>query len=482
MNSLAVSGATIFGKAALSYAQSIAVKKISLLLDNQPSTTSDQTYDVLRRLQIQLEHKLQILTPALDLCEWIASRGNSAIDSVLTLSNDLNTSLTELSVLMDGKGKKRDLLERTFRDLLLQVDSLANFTTLALKLSGVKLGNGFPDTVSPSLVMRASHSLQQASQIAAQDHNSVEWVQVGPSFVTKFYTLFEGHAREAQRKKWSWKEQFHRSMVRLLRDASSETPAYTLEITEDLNDGRFHDGFTPEQRPDAFVAGEARCVPLHLIRRTFFTNSGKLLNIEDSRMPVFILKLILSESGDATPNPNGSRIEWIALELYSSLSEEEEEDDDDDDDDDSSEDSEESNDEASAVLSKRVVQLRLEETPTQDNQHSLSPPSTPKKTNAVFDSTNVYLHDLCFLDYLIRFASLETVEQTSHLDVCDEKLFFHLSNAASIQPGKQNDPPKRDAKASVPLHATIEKSPKVRYVSPTSKAKEKFLDRLRKSK
>ncbi|KAI8914089.1 RanGTP-binding protein-domain-containing protein [Entophlyctis helioformis] len=484
LTSLALSGASLVGKAAISYAQSIAVRKLSGFIqqrlegasataskgtaatrhrrgstakdstdgsdnesaddDDDSSSSSanvvlteqaladqarrrresaalDMRLRSLRQLQTQLEHKLGILTPALDLCEWAACRSHSKLlASALTLSRDLNRDLEDLgrsvgalgqqsgtaaspatplrsnpdafghpsSVSMDASDQiaELDQVVLAFRAVIGQVDSLVPYLQMALQVSGVQFGNRVPVGVSPVLLSRASHALsvvdaQLVSFYASQSQSPPSSVAppaptlpmfVGPVFWVKMYSLFEGSARSKTVVDWTWKEEYPKCRARLLRHdsrrppdtpsdaASSDEPLYqrtfTLALDQDLNDGRFHDElfgnidssaaagktadvYDAKRQPSTkFLLGEQRRISLDSIQSVFYTNSGKLLNIEDATMPVLVLKLSVpvsepdalartakatTQSAPSTPvtKPKGqagsaTRVQWIALEVY----------------------------------------------------------------------------------------------------------------------------------------------------------------------
>ncbi|KAH6578909.1 hypothetical protein BASA50_004636 [Batrachochytrium salamandrivorans] len=703
--------ASLVGKAALSYAQGVAVKRIAHFLQTKVdparhglvlSTSKHQTpnskqlqlhrqhyedddsdseyasaaspktpfspypdaeaeaqaetrFKTLRMLQLRLEHKLALLTPAIDLCEWAAARGHSVLESVLTLSNDLNTSLDELSVHISTLHPNKPdltLLDgaiQSFEEVLSQLDNLVPFVQMGLQISGVQFGNRVPVGVSPVLLMRASTALSlmdcesrplQSSSLChdkassdtrhSADHKadslagtattlteqpvatggtksnpalsapvpsdplagstsavtgeSAIKLILGPLIIVKVYTLFESSSRSRSVVDWTWKEEYAKCHVRLCRYPNEYQ--YQLHLDQDLNDGRYHDpsekpasssklpvdGVDPVPLTDSsesgasFIAGACKHIPLAHIQRVFYTNSGKLLNIEDANSPVLVLKIVQPRNGSGdggkaqetaerplTPQristgTNSDRlapqVQWIALELFDSSSSSSsdtvnEKDHDvgsesdscyyDPSDTDSRDGSGASDVESLAGHvnsldldphatppsgkgidvadtlcdsdSKRItlVNDRVHPAETQRNT-DVSPPadsrSRPTGASSKVDPERVsdapcrqhILGELCFLDYLLRLASLEQTQSMSHLKVSDEKLYFFLMNeatgsnagsAAAVYHGGQAQESRQQqyrgelthaggagiaamarAGGDVPIHATVRKQPR----------------------
>ncbi|KAK1983411.1 RanGTP-binding protein [Colletotrichum cereale] len=95
-----------------------------------------------------------------------------------------------------------------------------------------------------------------------------------------------GHSRFAE-------SQFHKSNA-YGTDQRNEY-AYHLEIIEDLDDGRAHDGLDAEAAPydDITRAGIRESIPIHQISKMFYADTGRILNIGDGgtdNNPVLLLK------------------------------------------------------------------------------------------------------------------------------------------------------------------------------------------------
>eukprot|EP00842_Homolaphlyctis_polyrhiza_P004919 jgi/Hompol1/5428/HPOL_004505-RA len=394
---LALSGASLVGKAAFSYAQAVAIKRISTFLQStlegstskpapssssssaeshststapSPSrTTTEQQnqqtmlmqqmndrLETLRRLNGLLELKSTILKPAMDLCEWAASRGHSLLAGVMALSRDLQSSLDDLGRTVTALNLNVpdipaiDAAITSFTAVLSQIDALVPFVQMALQIAGIQFGNRIDSSaISPVLLMRASNAL---SSVRASKSNTLG--NPDSRFRVKMYTLFEGSARSKSAVDWTWKEEFAKAIAYM--QFHKEQGLYTLCVDQDLNDERFHDDRDVLKIPIdpelGIRVGDRVRVQVRDISRLFYTNSGRLLNIEDARMPVLVLRVDERERDDSDPSVNAADpanpfsdapktpvnrsadpskrvVRWIALELYDDSRSDSDDDDDD---------------------------------------------------------------------------------------------------------------------------------------------------------
>jgi len=244
------------------------------------------------------------------------------------------------------------------KKLLDRIDRDAPLIQLAIIGSGESLSTSIPPGISPSRFLQASAFLNLGDTQFASDPTRP--VQIGPSLTLSLYMLFVGHGpvpatqngdgapvprtpdqagrREKPRatadygygegdRKPIWKEVLHKCRVRLCRtpldwgfdpergyypktstsQAFSEwkTPdpygwpdefAYSMEIIEDLDDGRVHDDGESAARPYDGIAwaGLRECIPVYQISKIFYTDTGKILNIcngnDYENHPVLLLK------------------------------------------------------------------------------------------------------------------------------------------------------------------------------------------------
>jgi hypothetical protein len=255
------------------------------------------------------------------------------------------------------------LLERIDRDIPL--------IQLAITASGEKMSATLTPGISPSRMMQASALLSFAdAQFVLEPSRPV---QVGASFTLSLYMLFLGHSRvgrcpgahdtlpspmgseedgrpeapygfEEGDRKPIWQEVMHKARVRLCRTPLNWTfdpklgyrpqglsgsqltrpisgnresvvgqpdeYSYHLEIIEDLDDGRLHDGGdrNPEPFDDIRLAGIRESIPIHQISKIFYTDTGRILNIgnaEDNN-PVLLLKRDVNAK-----SPAQMRKEWF---------------------------------------------------------------------------------------------------------------------------------------------------------------------------
>ncbi|KAL7787919.1 RanGTP-binding domain-containing protein [Trichoderma ceciliae] len=250
-----------------------------------------------------------------------------------------------------NKKSGHDALKKVIRDmknLLGEIDREIPLLQLAISASGESLSTSLPAGVSPSRLLQASTLLIVGDTQHAQDPRRS--VQIGPSFTLSIYMLFLGHASvssapkndklktgtgSSHRQKSSttaercpvyglgehdrkplWQEAIHKARVRLCRSACSpaieessfngreHNPpnphgginyAYHLEIVEDLDDGRAHEGVGSAQAYNGIPkAGIRELIPIHQLAKIFYTDTGRILNIGDGtdgeNNPVLLLK------------------------------------------------------------------------------------------------------------------------------------------------------------------------------------------------
>ncbi|KAK3303294.1 RanGTP-binding protein-domain-containing protein [Chaetomium strumarium] len=261
------------------------------------------------------------------------------------------------------------LIIRHIKDLLGRIDRDIPLLQLAITASGEKMSTRMTPGISPSRMMQASALLSFADAHFVMDPSRP--MQIGPSFTLSLYMLFLGHSQarpgagardrslltpagsegdvpadnpyglgEGERKP-IWQEVMHKSRVRLCRTPvnwvfdptqgyqpsgadgtqppgsvplfePSDGYAYHLEIIEDLDDGRLHDGdeFKPRPFDDVTMAGIRESIPIHQISKIFYTDTGRILNIgnndERDNNPVLLLKRDINAKSPIT-----MRQEWF---------------------------------------------------------------------------------------------------------------------------------------------------------------------------
>ncbi|KAF2227607.1 RanGTP-binding protein-domain-containing protein [Elsinoe ampelina] len=318
-----------------------AMKQCARLLSSTPKGGSKND---LRNLQIRLESKIRIISPAIDMIELIAARGNTSLESAVELTKELRFEIQSLGVRLSNAANEEELLRRRspraksreqnelelqlviadMRRLLTRIEDAVPLINLAITTSGVNLSTNLPATVSPSRLLQASTLLTATDAQYAEGR--VERVQVGPVHVLSMYMLFAGHAWRPQDdediRATTWKEVIHKARVKLVRlpidqlydvpgtrsadghngdtipaeDAAGEF-SYQLLLIEDLDDDRVHTFDDGEMQPGPFDgvsnAGIRDVIPIHQISKIFYADTGKILNIGsegETNSPVLLLK------------------------------------------------------------------------------------------------------------------------------------------------------------------------------------------------
>ncbi|RFU35126.1 hypothetical protein B7463_g1196, partial [Scytalidium lignicola] len=214
-----------------------AIRQTSRLLK---TVDNDGDYRTLRNLQEKLDGKIRIISPAIDMVELISARGNTTLESAVTLTKSLRWDIQSLGARLakaanaeeesrrqSGKGKSkaahlveiREIIEDICR-LLERIEDAVPFINLAITTSGASLSTTLPPTVSPSRLLQASTFLTAGDTRFSIAPNSP--VQVGPTFTLSLYMLFTGHAYRAYEQSENirdatWKEVIHKANVKLMR-------------------------------------------------------------------------------------------------------------------------------------------------------------------------------------------------------------------------------------------------------------------------
>ncbi|PWW72368.1 Ran-binding-domain-containing protein [Tuber magnatum] len=284
----------------------------------------------LQALQDRLEQKIRIISPAIDLVEIISARGNTSLESALTLTKNIRHDIQSLGVKVaglsaQGGGHKRRRSQDEINDvvqgikqLLRKIEDAVPFINLAITTSGVNISSNIPHNVSPSRLMQASTLLTAGD--TAYSMNPFNPAQIGTTFTLSLYMLFAGHSHRREHvssKDLTWQEVIYKCRVKLQRvplvydddqdgDGASRNThqlraqskideyCYELCLIEDLDDGRMHEVEEGKQPPGSFDdverAGLRARIPIHQVSKIFYTNSGQLLGIEDSSSPILLVK------------------------------------------------------------------------------------------------------------------------------------------------------------------------------------------------
>ncbi|KAK4696978.1 hypothetical protein P7C71_g1031, partial [Lecanoromycetidae sp. Uapishka_2] len=317
-------------------------------------TTEGKEKEELQDLQERLNSKIKIISPAIDMIELISARGNTSLESAVSLTKSLRWEIQSLGQRlataanaeenMKRKGSKgydkahheRELKQivQAIRRLLTRIEDAVPLINLAITASGASLSSTLPTTVSPSRLLQASTFLTAGDSLYGS--SSSPYVQIGPTFTLSMYMLFAGHLRpqnEEDVRQSTWKETIHKADVRLMRvpidtlyllpgiqdsgvpdvdregddggyfssqmsaEIKADEYAYQLVIVEDLEDDRVHSFEEDEPQPGPYgevaTAGIREAVPIHELSKIFYADTGKILNIgsaDENNSPVLLLK------------------------------------------------------------------------------------------------------------------------------------------------------------------------------------------------
>jgi hypothetical protein len=415
---LALSTATLVGKAAFGAAGSMAVRHL------QAYVTDKKTLDVrteLVRLQRDLELRLDIVSPIIDLIELVASHGQSHLKAAQVLAVDLRQAVNELIELLgssddsvdalstaiastslhpsDKKSHRRisgvkveegleEKVTRAVRDVLSKLDAAIPYLQLSLTAAGISFSTSLPNYVSPSKLLKASNVLALAQHAVQGSTVTVASVPV------RIYSLFIGSARKSNIQ-WTWRELYPKAILLLELKQKDSSFSYEMTMLQDLEDGRYHeDGTKPECKRFA----------IHAIGKMYFSNSGRLLMIEEANSAALVLKILkmstISRKDDPRkPEPHVHDFDWYALELFT-------------------EDGDESDGNVGEI--------------------SLPTPATPDV-------------DLKVVEYLLRLMVLEEHEQTRLELIDDDKISLALMSNAEKADADVLDSPKGQERSESPL-------------------------------
>lgn len=318
-----------------------AIKQCSRLLKEAPK---GREREELMQLQLRLESKIRVISPSIDMIELIAARGNTSLESALSLTKDIRYEIQKLGIRLSNAANEEELLRRKssraksreetdheLRAIVQQIKLLLNriedavpLINLAITTSGVNLSTNMSGKISPSRLLQASTFLTSADS-KYTGHPS-RWQQVGPTYVLTLYMLFAGHSTrpvdEDGVRETTWKEVIHKARVKLWRvpleqlyslpgeasdsdaggntiraDAQAGEFAYQLVIVEDLDDDRVHTFEDGEPQPGPFDdvpnAGIRDVIPIYEVSKVFYADTGKILNLGgdgDSNNPVLLLR------------------------------------------------------------------------------------------------------------------------------------------------------------------------------------------------
>lgn len=284
------------------------------------------------------------------MIELISARGNTTLESAVTLTKSLRWDIQSLGSRVEKAVVEEQLSRRgssraksraqndielkmiiaEMKQLLARIEDAVPLINLAITTSGVSLSTNLPPTVSPSRLLQASTFLTAGDSHYCMSKPRAQ--QVGPTFTLSMYMLFSGyavptHEELLRQRETTWKEVMHKARVTLLRiplenvydypvpfntrtskadegthrhipsESALHEFAYQLLIVEDLDDGRLHTFEDDEPQPGPYdgvkQAGVREIVPIHEISKIFYADTGKILNIGgdgEANNPILLLK------------------------------------------------------------------------------------------------------------------------------------------------------------------------------------------------
>ena len=323
-----------------------AIKQCGRLM----KTVDGQEKQQLAALQLRLDSKIKIISPAIDMIELISARGNTTLESAVTLTKSLRWDIQSLGSrvekavveeLLSKRGSSRaksraqndlelKMIIADMKQLLARIEDAVPLINLAITTSGVSLSTNLPPTVSPSRLLQASTFLTAGDSHYCMSKPRAQ--QIGPTFTLSMYMLFSGyavptHEELLRQRETTWKEVMHKARVTLLRvplenvydypvsfgtrtskadegghrhipsESTLQEYAYQLLIVEDLDDGRLHTFEDDEPQPGPYdgveQAGVREIIPIHEMSKIFYADTGKILNIGgdgESNNPILLLK------------------------------------------------------------------------------------------------------------------------------------------------------------------------------------------------
>lgn len=482
---LAQAGATAVSfatRGGYSLATHYAVKTVKKFMEKVPP----EDRKGLEKTRQRLETKILIISPAIDLIQLISARGNTSLSTTVALTRELKNDIVEFQQDMDQSMEDASVSVARVTEamdlLLKRVEEAIPLIQLALTTSGACLSSDLPSNVSPARLLQAMDYVRQAERewdtrrdvsraanssalgsvpTLKPDLNNTEPaqtgrsntadlshhdIQIGPTFSITTYTTFSSSTQIA------WKEDMARATLSLFQ--TNKKYSYYLKLEENFNDGRYHD-----DQP------RVSTIDVSKITRLFFSASGKLLEIEDSKSPVLVVKINEAdlekeeeEDGHKDEEDPEEKVTWLAIESWSHDVEEEEE----------SEEFEEYDVDNSfdmSVTEDTPGKSRVFESPVKregggpprdyDNPRDFLRSRDFSKYEGARDHHHVTSLSqqldglsidsesrvsISLLEYLIRLLALQPNDQKSALEITDERLNLYLRDESRASDYEQSVP------------------------------------------
>lgn len=381
-------------RSGVSLASSFAIKTITKYVSQLPKNSAQRvTDDDIRKLEYlksKLDTRVNIVSSTIELIRLVAARGNTNLDGVIALTNNLKDdidSMDEKLRLLTSNDDGSDALEVIhkmedyIKDVLERIDEVTPYLNLSLTTSGSNLSVSLPKQVSPSLLLQSSNYISESNKLFSNQDELVD-VNVGPVFQITLFTIFYKTSTSSVGDV-IWKEDIKRANLQVVRRCKKEDVTdvlydYCIEIDQNFDDTRYHD---EEEKKES----KKIVIELPQIVKLFFSVSGKLLKLEEMDTPVLVLK-VDNNVGKKTSTEN---ITWFAMSGYEEIE----------------------------VASESESENETEEDYDDDNEECDVSKS------------------IKLLEYLIRLSSLQANDKNDILKVKDERLSVYLNdeNPTSIK-------------------------------------------------
>ncbi|KAI7855892.1 RanGTP-binding protein-domain-containing protein [Circinella umbellata] len=394
---LAMTTVNTVSRIAISHATNAAIKGVTGYITQQPKDKRES--DELTSLQRQFDLKIKNLKPTIDIIARSVADGNKDLEPALELCNDLkrdiNTFAEEMKDYYDttvDKKKSNDKDKATTTNAYVRSRLKTLLASVDVSIPSLHLALRSLESPSDKKYISSS-KLLQASAILKKTRKC--------QFKLRLYSLFAANAREDNTAGFTWKEEFAKCQLQINSNKKEEEKdghydkfAYELKLIEDLDDGRYHE---ENEGPRTLT------FDLSNLKKMYYTRSGALLNIEDSKAAVLVLKVVKKkdmnekeeEAGNIEVKEENPEIiqselkqaDWYAVEIWTNGDDE-----DDDEDDDEGKDK------------KSKTPTKIQQQPQQLEQPSL-----------------------LLLESVIKLALLEISEQMDHLDASDDLINLYMA-------------------------------------------------------
>ncbi|KAG2232713.1 hypothetical protein INT48_000070 [Thamnidium elegans] len=368
---LAMTTVTTVSRIALSHATNAAIRNVTSYITTQLPKNKPDTREI-RTLQRQLDLKIKNLKPTIDIIARSVADGNQDLEPALEMCNDLKQDIDDFANQVNTITDP-DQVKFRLKRLLSNVDDAIPSLHLSLRSIENKSGT---TAISPAKLVQSSNILLNPQQ---------------KKFKVKLYSLFAANYREASAKRFTWKEEFPKCDLIVVKNSKDQLE-YALEITEDINDGLYH-----EEGEDK----KQMVIDINHIQRMYYTQSGELLNIEDAKDAVLVMKVSKQEKKKNDEDSISSTDEKL-IQVKETAPE--------------------------------IVQEELKEAQwyaiglwaDDDNDGEEDSSDDEKSDKTKITSVSDFSLNLLLLESVIKLALLEITEQMNHLQASDELITLYM--------------------------------------------------------